>query len=109
MATKFIYIPTEEEMPEYGTHIVISHDDQLLLSRYNKYSTEEWFKSNYKFWLKEVTDVEVELKEMLQETRSLLENSIDSFNKAKEKIEYYQEQLKTIRQNGNEIQKSNDE
>jgi 2-hydroxy-3-keto-5-methylthiopentenyl-1-phosphate phosphatase len=108
MATKFIYISTEEEMPEYGTHIVISYDGQLLLSRYNKYSTEEWFKSNYKFWLKEVTDVEIELKELLKETHSMLENSIESLTSAKQKIEYYQEQLKTIRENGNEIQKSND-
>lgn len=108
MATKFIYIITEEQLPEYGRHIVIDYSGRRLLSQYNAYSTPELFKSNYKYWLLEVPDVEENLKETLNETHILLKDSIDKLIDATKKIEEYQQQIKENREHGNKIQKSND-
>lgn len=97
--TKFIKISTAERIPDPGIHIVIDHEGQLLLSRFNKYSTEEWFKTNYEYWLLEVDDIEEELKETLKETCTELGKAITKLSLTIHKVEKFQEQINEIRNN----------
>lgn len=101
MATKYIMIPTAEKTPDYGQYIVLDNEGQLLITRYNEYSTEEWFKRNYPFWLRKVPDIEIELQQTLNETHGLLTDSIDLFIGAKRKIEEYQKQIEKTIKDGN--------
>ena len=97
MKTKFIRKSTEE-IPEYGTYVVIDYDGQMLLSRYNIRTTEEWFKSNYKYYLVEVEDIEQELQETIEKAKYNINLAIDSLSNSLKKIEYYQEKINEKKQ-----------
>lgn len=104
-STKFIRIPTSERLPEPGTRVVIDKNGLVLTSRFHeRFSTDEWWLGNYKFWLMEVIDVEEELKETLKSTHLDLENAITALIVAKEKIEHYQETINNLRNEQPEIE-----
>lgn len=103
--SKFIRIPTSERLPEPGTRVVIDKNGLVLTSRFHdRFSTDEWWLGNYKFWLMEVIDVEEELKDMLKSTHLELENAIAALTATKEKIEYYQETINNLRNEQPEIE-----
>lgn len=104
-STKFVRIPTSERLPEPGTRVVIDKNGLILTSRFHEiFSTDEWWLGNYKFWLREVPDIEEELKETLKSTHLDLENAITALTAAKEKIEYYQETINNLRNEQPEIE-----
>lgn len=99
MKTKFILIPTSERLPEHGTWIVKDNDGRTLLTRYNDYSTPEYFKENYKYWLLEVPDIEEQLKETIKTAIDTIDKSMNELSVSKQKIEEYQQQINDIRKN----------
>lgn len=104
MKTKFIKVATSKRLPEPGTRVVIDKNGLVLTSRFHeRFSTDEWWLGNYKFWLMEVTDIEEELKETLKSTHLDLETAITALTAAKEKIEYYQETINNLRNEQREI------
>lgn len=104
-STKFVRIPTADRLPEPGTRVVIDKNGLVLTSRFHeRFSTDEWWLGNYKFWLREVPDIEEELKETLKSTHLDLETAIAALTAAKEKIEYYQETINNLRNEQPEIQ-----
>lgn len=104
MKTKFVKVSTSERLPEPGTRVVIDKNGLVLTSRFHeRFSTDEWWLGNYKFWLCEVPDIEEELKETLKRTHLDLENAITALTAAREKIEYYQETINNLRNEQREI------
>lgn len=105
MKTKFIKVSTSEKLPEPGTRVVIDKNGLVLTSRFHeRFSTDEWWLGNYKFWLCEVPDIEEELKETLKSTHLDLETAITALTATKEKIEYYQETINNLRNEQPEIE-----
>jgi len=103
--SKFIRIATSERLPDPGTRVVIDKNGLILTARFHeRFSTDEWWLGNYKFWLREVPDIEEELKETLKSTHLDLENAITALTAAKEKIEYYQQTINNLRNEQREIQ-----
>lgn len=103
--TKFIKVNTSEKLPEPGTRVVIDKNGLILTARFHeRFSTDEWWLGNYKFWLLEVPDIEEELKETLKSTHLELENAITALTVAKGKIEYYQETIENLRNEQPEIE-----
>lgn len=105
MKTKFIKVSTSERLPEPGTRVVIDKNGLILTARFHeRFSTDEWWLGNYKFWLLEVPDIEEELKETLKSSHLELETAITTLTAAKEKIEYYQETINNLRNEQPEIE-----
>lgn len=92
--TKFIRIKTADEVPGLGTYIVINYKGELLMSRYGRNSTDESFRADYEYFLREVMDVEQEMEQVLKSTHETLEKSIKDLEEAKQKIEFYQQEIK---------------
>lgn len=104
MKTKFIKVATSERLPEPGTRVVIDKNGLVLTSRFHeRFSTDDWWLGNYKFWLMEVPDIEEELKKTLNSTHLELETAITALTAAKKKIEYYQETINNLRNEQTEI------
>lgn len=105
MKTKFVKVSTSDRLPEPGTRVVIDKNGLILTARFHeRFSTDEWWLENYKFFLMEVPDIEEELKETLKNTHFELETAIAALTAAKEKIEYYQETINNLRNEQPEIE-----
>lgn len=96
--TKFIRISLDDELPPYGTNIMLDHSGILVMARFNVRTIIDIFKADYKYFLREVPDIEQELIHTLDSTSELLDKSIEQFQQAKEKIEYYKQEIEKLKE-----------
>lgn len=97
MKTKFVKIPIKLRLPEPGTIIVFDKKGNTMTSRFSEtLSTPEFWAVNYECFLEEVVDAEEDIKDVIEDVETSLNNSINVLSEARERIQYYKQEIKRL-------------